>query len=109
MLIKLNEMEEKELKAFYGGEGALCAKLYTDGQNKMLKGRLAPGSTIGKHTHETSMEVIFILSGQGKSICDGKEEILSAGDCHYCPKGSEHCLINTGEEDLLFYAVVPQQ
>ena len=109
MLIKLNEMEEKELKSFYGGEGALCAKLYTDGQNKMLRGRLAPGSTIGKHTHETSMEVIFILSGQGKSICDGKEEVLSAGDCHYCPKGSEHRLINTGEEDLLFYAVVPQQ
>ena len=27
MLIKLNEMEEKELKAFYGGEGALSAKL----------------------------------------------------------------------------------
>ena len=109
MLIKLNEMEEKELKAFYGGDGALYAKLYTDGQNKMLRGRLAPGCTIGKHTHETSMEVIFILSGNGKSICDGKEEILSAGDCHYCPKGSEHCLINTGAEDLLFYAVVPQQ
>ena len=109
MLIKLNEMEEKELKSFYGGEGALCAKLYTDGQNKMLRGRLAPGSSIGKHTHETSMEVIFILSGNGKSICDGKEEILSAGDCHYCPKGSEHCLMNMGEEDLLFYAVVPQQ
>ena len=102
-------MEEKELKSFYGGEGALCAKLYTDGTNKMLRGRLAPGSTIGLHTHETSMEVIFILSGQGKSICDGKEEILSAGDCHYCPKGSAHCLINTGAEDLLFYAVVPQQ
>ena len=109
MLINLKEMEEKELKAFYGGEGALCAKLYTDGQNKMLRGRLASGSTIGLHTHETSMEVIFILSGQGKSICDGKEEILTAGDCHYCPKGSEHCLINTGAEDLLFYAVVPQQ
>ena len=109
MLIKLNEMEEKELKAFYGGEGALCAKLYTDGMNKILRGRLAVGSTVGLHTHETSAEIIFILSGKGKAICDGKEEFLSAGDCHYCPKGSEHCLINTGDEDLIFYAVVPQQ
>ena len=109
MLIKLNEMEEKELKAFYGGEGALCAKLYTDGQNKILRGRLAVGSTVGLHTHEMSAEIIFILSGKGKSICDGKEEFLSAGDCHYCPKGSEHCLINEGEDDLIFYAVVPQQ
>ncbi len=109
MLIKLNDIEEKELKAFYGGEGALCAKLFTDGQNKILRGRLAVGSTIGLHVHETSSEIIFILSGKGKSICDGKEEVLSVGDCHYCPKGSEHCLINEGEEDLVFYAVVPQQ
>ena len=109
MLIKLNEMEEKELKAFYGGEGALCAKMFNDGQNKILRGRLAPGSTVGVHTHETSAEIIFILSGKGKSICDGKEEVLSAGDCHYCTKGSTHCLINVGAEDLLFYAVVPQQ
>lgn len=109
MLIKLNDIEEKELKAFYGGEGALCAKLFTDGQNKILRGRLEVGSTIGLHVHETSSEIIFILSGKGKSICDGKEEVLSVGDCHYCPKGSEHCLINEGEEDLIFYAVVPQQ
>ena len=40
MLIKLKEMGEKELPAFYGGEGALCAKLFTDGQNKILQGRL---------------------------------------------------------------------
>ncbi len=109
MQIKFNEMEEKELTAFYGGDGALCAKLYTDGQNKILRGRLAKGSSVGTHTHETSAEIIFILSGTGKSICDGKEERLSVGDCHYCPKGSTHCLINMGEEDLLFYAVVPQQ
>ena len=109
MLIKLKEMEEKELKSFYGGDGALCAKLYTDGQNKILRGRLAVGSTVGLHTHEASSEIIFILSGKGKSICDGKEELLSAGDCHYCPKGSEHCLINEGTDDLIFYAVVPQQ
>ena len=108
MLIKLNEMEEKELKAFYGGEGALCAKLYTDGQNKILRGRLAVGSTVGLHTHETSAEIIYILSGKAKAVCDGVEELLSQGDCHYCPKGSTHCLINVGEEDVHFFAVVPQ-
>ena len=108
MLIKLNEMEEKELKAFDGGEGALCAKLYTDGQNKILRGRLAVGSTVGVHTHETSAEIIFILSGKGKSVCDGNEEFLSAGDCHYCKQGGSHSLRNNAEEPLIFYAVVPE-
>ena len=109
MIIKFDEIEEKELKAFQGGMYALNAKIYTDGQNKILRGRLIPGASVGTHRHETSSEIIFLLQGQAKSICDGKEEILFAGDCHYCPKGSEHCLINVGEEEVLFYAVVPQQ
>ena len=25
----------------------------------------------------------------------------SNGVCHYCPKGSEHSIINTGKEDLM--------
>ena len=109
MIINFNEMEEVELKAFKGGMYALNAKMYTDAYNKILRGRLIPGASVGMHVHDTSAEIIFIVSGQAKSICDGKEELLFAGDCHYCPKGSEHCLINVGAEDLVFHAVVPQQ
>lgn len=109
MVIKFDEIKETELKAFYGGEGALIANMYVDEKNKILRGKLVPGATIGLHRHIPSSEIIFILSGKGKAICDGVEEGISAGDCHYCPKGSEHTLINVGEEDLCFYAVVPQQ
>ena len=108
MIIKLNELEEVKLSSFYGGEGALCARMFTDGKNKILRGRLVPGATVGLHTHIPSSEIVFILSGKGKSVCDGVEEYLGAGDCHYCPQGSSHCLINIGDEDLCFYAVVPQ-
>ncbi len=109
MIIKFDEIKETELKAFYGGEGALIANMYVDEKNKILRGKLVPGATIGLHRHVPSSEIIFILSGKGKAICDGTEEFLSAGDCHYCPKGSEHTLINVGKDDLCFYAVVPQQ
>ncbi|MBE7084581.1 MAG: cupin domain-containing protein [Clostridiales bacterium] len=109
MVIKFNEIEKKELKNFYGGNGALIANMFVDEKNKILRGRLEKGNSIGLHRHEPTSEIIFILSGKGKSVCDGKEELLSAGDCHYCPKWSEHCLINVGEEDLCFYAVVPMQ
>ena len=34
-------------------------------------------------------------------------EILTAGDCHYCPEGSSHSFVNDGSEDLIFHAVVP--
>ena len=109
MVVKFDEMQEKELDSFYGGNGVFRAKMLVDTQNKILQGKLSKGCSIGLHRHETSSEIIFIISGIGKSIFDGKEEMLSAGDCHYCPKGSEHCLINIGEEDLCFYAVVPNQ
>ena len=109
MIIKFDAMEEKELKSFYGGNGALKANMYVDENNKILRGRLEKGCSIGLHKHASSCEVIFILSGKGKAVCDGVEEYLSAGDCHYCPTGSEHGLTNIGEEDLCFYAVVPQK
>lgn len=42
-------------------------------------------------------------------MCDGKEEILKPGVCHYCPKGGEHSIINTGEDDLVLFTAVPKQ
>ncbi len=109
MIIKFDEIEEKKLPNFYGGEGALITNMFADEKMKILRGKLEKGSSIGLHRHVPTAEVIFILSGNGKAVCDGEEERLSAGDCHYCPKGSEHSLVNVGEEDLCFYAVVPQQ
>ena len=41
-------------------------------------------------------------------VYDNQEELLKAGDCHYCPKGHAHSLINNSEQDLIFYAVVPE-
>ncbi|MBQ9117745.1 MAG: cupin domain-containing protein [Clostridia bacterium] len=109
MILTFDKMEEKQLPNFKGGEGVFCANMYDDARVKILRGKLVKGASIGLHQHSPSMEIIFILSGKGRAICDGKEEILSAGDCHYCPQDSEHTLKNEWDEDLCFYAVVPQQ
>lgn len=109
MLIQFDTMEETVLENFCGGEKALRAHMRVDDNGKILRGRLEPGASIGLHTHATSSEVIFYLSGAGLVITDGAEERVAAGDCHYCPKGSAHTMINDGDEDLVFYAVVPNQ
>ena len=108
MKIDFDSIPVAEIKAFYGGEGALIANMYVDEKNRILRGKLVSGASIGLHSHVPSSEVIFITRGEGKAICDGVEEYLTAGDCHYCPNGSEHTLINVGSDDLCFYAVVPQ-
>ncbi|MFW5677345.1 MAG: cupin domain-containing protein [Acetivibrio ethanolgignens] len=107
MILNYNEMEEKVLEHFVGGEKELYAKMFVDNHNKILKGRLKPGATIGLHTHDTSSEIIYSLEGCGKVLYDGSYERVEAGVCHYCPKGHAHSLINDSDAELVFFAVVP--
>lgn len=109
MKINFKEMQEQNIPGFKGGEGVFSVKMYSDDACKIMHGRLVPGASIGLHTHETNSEMIYILSGTGKVLYDDTKEILEPGDSHLCPKGHCHSLINEGAEDLLFFAVVPEQ
>ena len=112
MLIDFSNMEEQVIPGFLGGEGTFHARMRVDELGKIMRAALEPGSSIGLHTHDTSSEIIYILSGKGKILYDDGCEPLEAGSCHYCPKGHAHSLMNDspeGGEDLRFFAVVPEQ
>lgn len=108
MLITKDTLPAQHLASFKGGKGELLAHITADGDNKILFGSLAPGHTVGEHRHKTSSEIIFITAGQGVALCDGQKEILTPGVVHYCPKGSAHTILNDSEENLEFFAVVPE-
>lgn len=108
MIIDISTLEEKRLEHFKGGEGTFLAKMCCDSHVKIMQGRLVPDAGIGYHKHEGNSEIIFLLQGEGSVCFDGKAFTLHAGQVHYCPKGHEHSLCNKGQEDLLFYAVVPE-
>ena len=116
MIIDFSKMDVTVLPNFKGGEKEFAANMFFDGTNRIFKGVLVPGATIGMHTHDDSCEVIFILSGHGTIVEKdpvAESETVSAvgpGDCLYCPKGHSHSLQNTSTDgDLVFYAVVPKQ
>lgn len=109
MLIKFDEMEPTILEKFYGGEKNVAALMFMDEKNRIMYSKLVPGASIGYHKHETGSEIIYILQGKGKALYDAGEEELYSGICHYCPKGHSHSVINNSDEDLIFFAVVPQQ
>lgn len=116
MIIRFDKMDTTILPEFKGGEKEFAANMFFDGTNRIFKGRLIPGASIGMHTHDDSCEVIFILEGSGTIVEKEGENAeatcrsVTAGDCLYCPKGQSHSLRNTSNEgDLLFYAVVPKQ
>ena len=67
------------------------------------------GGSIGLHKHPTSDDINYVISGTGKAVCNGQEEILNAGTCHICKKGSEHSISNTGSEDLVLLTFVVER
>ena len=92
MLIDFNELSEITIPNMNGGEGKIIAKMDVNDCGRFIKTVIPPKSSIGHHLQETNDDINFIVSGEGIAICDDFEEILKAGD-----------------EDLVFYTVVPQK
>ena len=109
MLINFNEIQEHTLPGMNNGTGEMSARMYMDANGKIIPWRIHAGGSIGNHKHETSDDINYVLSGCGKAVCDGEVEILTAGCCHICKKGSEHSIINTGDEDLCLITVVVER
>lgn len=109
MLINFNKIEEITVSGMNQGTGQMSARMYMDQEGKIIPCRIHAGGSIGMHGHPTSDDINYILSGTGKAVCDGQEEILSPGTCHICKKGSEHSIINTGSEDLVMLTVVVEK
>lgn len=109
MIIDFNEMQEMRIPCMNNGTGEMTAKMFMDDDGKVIPCSIHKGGSIGIHKHETSDDINYVLSGTGKAICDGKEEMLTAGCCHICKKGSEHSIINTGDDDLILLTVVVER
>ena len=61
-----------------------------------------PESKTDDHAHDRS-ELIVVVSGRGKSICDGKEIRVQADMALWIKPGEKHQLINDGDEMLKLY------
>ena len=109
MIIDFEEMIEAANPEFKGGKLTFFNKAYNDGFNKIMTGRLEPGASIGLHTHFNESEIIYILEGSGTVLFDGEEYPIRPSQCHYCPKGHDHSLINSGGVDLRFFSVITTQ
>ncbi|MBQ7182058.1 MAG: cupin domain-containing protein [Bacteroidaceae bacterium] len=108
MRLDFETMPFEDFPNFKGGEKTMRAQMFNDGKVKILHGILEPGASIGEHIHDFDAEVMFIIEGNGTIIDDGVASPIWAGQCTYCPKDHFHSLVNTGLEDLEFYAVVPR-
>ena len=107
MKLTKEQLEEKIMPNFKGGEGRYIMRAFDDSDNKLMFGKLEPGCSIGYHTHTQNSETMYILSGVATYVLEeGVEEVVLSGEVHYCAKGASHSLQNRGTEDLNFFAVV---
>ncbi|MBQ4581566.1 MAG: cupin domain-containing protein [Clostridia bacterium] len=109
MTINWAEIPEQQMRNFKGGDGIAWVRMFNDGMNRILMLRMLPGSSIGKHTHDTNSEIMHVLRGTARVIMDGQIEYVHAGQTHYCPKGHTHMTEPFGMEELCLVAVVPEQ
>ena len=86
MLIDFNEMKEIEMPCMNGGNGMMRVRMFNDDSYRIIPTVIRKGASIGLHKQDSGDDLNYILSGNGKAICDGKEEILKAGVMHICPK-----------------------
>ena len=106
MKIDFNEMKKTTFPGMNGGTGMMTARMYNDEKYRIIPTAIHSGGSIGLHTQDSGDDLNYIISGTGKAVCDGAEEELKAGVMHICPKGSEHTIINTGDDDLVMLTVV---
>lgn len=68
--------------------------------------QLKPGEEVEYHMHMGESETYFILSGKGIYNDNGKKIDAVPGMVTLTPSGEGHALKNTGDEDLVFIALI---
>lgn len=80
--------------------------LYTNEQIQLVLMSLKPGEEIGLETHPDNDQFFRFDAGQGKVLINTSSYDVTDGDAIIVPKGAEHNVINTSEnEDLKFYTL----
>lgn len=110
---KASEIPPVPIEHCMGGDGTVMMERLLDAPAEMLgKGRayvrhtLAPGVSIGRHTHEHEMESMVIVQGQAFHVINGEEQLLEMGDLIAAMPGDTHQIACRGNEPLVLIAQV---
>ena len=112
-MIRRKEDQAIEYKCIRGGIGEVEMHKIAESVDELYgKGRLfnhmilAPGNTIGEHTHEGDNEIFYFLAGTGEYNDNGTLVQVGPGDTTVCNNGELHGLKNTGDVPLEFIALI---
>jgi len=78
--------------------------LYTDERLQLVVMSLAPNEDIGEEVHELD-QFIRVEKGEGKSVLNGEEHVISDGYAIIIPKGVRHNIINGENGHMKLYTI----
>ena len=97
----VTDIEQKSLENSYFRQ-----VLFTAPHCQLVVMSIAPGDDIGLETHDGVDQFIRVEAGHAKSILNGEERELHAGDAVVIPSGIEHNIVNLSKEyPLKLYTV----
>jgi mannose-6-phosphate isomerase-like protein (cupin superfamily) len=79
--------------------------LFTGTQSQLVLMNIKPGTEIGSEVHEKGDQFLRVEKGSGKAVLNGKKMEFKTNDAVVIPAGTEHNIINDGEEDLKLYVI----
>ena len=111
MVIHRNQMNTESKEKMRGGEGITKLTYLVDAEKEkntrlLAEISLESGCSIGNHDHINETEYYFIISGTGIVNDNGKDIEVGAGDSIITGNGASHGIKNTGNEPLVFHAVI---
>lgn len=68
--------------------------------------RIPAGASLGVHKHTGNNETYHILQGTANYTDNDKVYPVKAGDTTFCAEGNTHGIENTGNDDLIFIALI---
>ncbi|MFC2096922.1 cupin domain-containing protein [Bacteroidota bacterium] len=107
--MKLEIKRNKLCKEYYFEEGCYISEISNDNGDEdvsIAQVRVEPGMSTEWHRLTGVSERYLIISGQGRvEVEDIEPADLSKGDVVRIPGGKVQRITNTGETDLIFYAI----
>lgn len=112
-MVRTKNDQTVEFKCIRSGNGETeMRKILNNADELYGKGRLfnhmvlAPGRSIGEHTHVGDNEIFYFMRGTGLYNDNGNTVRVTPGDTAICNDGELHGLVNDGDEPLEFIALI---
>jgi mannose-6-phosphate isomerase-like protein (cupin superfamily) len=115
MLFKADKANKTTTDKPKGGIGLMSGLSYVAEKNRPDNTRLTmaavntlpPGGSLGVHTHQENEEIYLILEGTGiYTDQDGNTHPVGSGDLTLTRQTKSHALANTGNQPLVFAAII---